>query len=83
MRPLTIVVVGVGSDMICAGRLRLGRTAVEADEGVGYERPLVSLLTRVARSMEEGGFRGGGGKGCWRSCTIDMAMQKGGSSFAG
>ena len=78
-----MVLVGVGSDMICAGRLRVGRTAVEADEGVGYERPLVSLLTRVDTSMEEGGFKGGGGNGCWRSCTIDMAMQNGGSSFAG
>ena len=83
MRPLTIVVVGDGSDMICAGRLRLGRTAVDADEDVGYERPLLSLLTRVATSIEEEGFKGGGGNGCWRSCTIDMAMQKGGGSFAG
>ena len=76
IRPLTIVLVGDGSDMFCGGRLRLGRTAVEVDEGVGYERPLLSLLTRAATSMDVGTFNGGGGNGLRRSCATDMAIRK-------
>ena len=76
IRPLTIVLVGDGSDMFWGGRLRLGRTAVEVDEGVGYERPLLSLLTRAATSMDGGTFNGGGGNGLRRSCATDMAIRK-------
>lgn len=77
IRPLTIVLVGDGSDMFCGGMLRLGRTVVEADKGVGYERPLVSLLTRAATSIDGGGFNGGGCNGCCRSCARDIAVQRG------
>lgn len=73
MRPLTIVLVGDGSDMFCGGRLRVGRRVVEADEGVGYERPF-SLPTRVATSMLGVGYNDGKGNGCCRSCTRDMAI---------
>lgn len=67
--------------MVCGGRLRLGRTVVDVDEGVGYERPLLSELTRVARSIDGGGFNGPGGNGCCRSCTTDMALRKGALAF--
>ena len=56
MRPLTIVLVGDVSDMFCGGRLRLERTAVDVEAGVGYERPLLSLLTRAATSIDNGAF---------------------------
>ena len=51
---------------------------VEAEDGVGYERPLLSFPTRVATSID-GGFKGGGGNGngCCRSCTSDMAKPEG------
>ena len=83
IRPLTIVLVGEGSDMFGGGRLRLGRTVVEADEGVGYERPLLSLATRVATSIdiEGGAMNGGAGSGCCRSCTSDIAFRKGSLAF--
>lgn len=77
MRPLTIVLVGDGSDIFGGGRLRLGRAAVEVEEGVEYERPLLSLLTRVATSIDGGGMKVGGSNGYCRSCMIDMAIQKG------
>ena len=53
--------------MFGGGRLRLGRTEVELDEGAEYERPLVSWLTRVATSIDGGGFNGDGTNGCCRS----------------
>ena len=62
--------------MFCEGRLRLGRAAVEVDEGAGYERPLLSLATRVATSIDGVRLDGGEGNGCCRSCTRDMAIQK-------
>ena len=77
MRPLTTVLVGDGSAMVCAGRLRLGRTVEAVEEAEGYERPLVSEVTRVATSMDGGGFKGGGGSGCCRSCTSDIAFRNG------
>ena len=61
IRPRAIVLVDDCSDMFCAVRSRLGRIAVEVDERVGYKRPLVSLATRVATSMDGGGIREGGG----------------------
>ena len=85
MRPLTIVLVGDASDMFCGGKLRLGRTVVEAEVGVGYERPLLSLvLMRVATSMDGGVFNdGGAGNGCCRSCRSDMAVPEGMTCFGG
>lgn len=70
--------------MFCGGRLRLGRTAVEAEVGVGYEeRPLLSLvLMRVATSMEGGVLNdGGAGSGGCRSCRSDMACREGMTCF--
>lgn len=64
--------------MFCGGRLRLGRTAVEAEVGVGYEeRPLLSLVVmRVATSMDGGVLNdGGAGSGGCRSCRSDMACR--------
>ncbi len=81
MRPLTDVLVGEGSDMFCGGRLRLGRAVVEVEVGVGYERPLDSLATRVATSIDSGGVNGGRGNGCCRSCTSDIAFRKGALAF--
>ena len=64
IRPLTIVLVGEGPDMFCEGRLRLGRRVFELDEGVEYERPLLSLLLmRVATSMDGAGINGEAGNG--------------------
>lgn len=68
--------------MFCGGRLRVGRTAVDAEEGAGYDRPLLSLLTRVATSMDGGGFSGVGCNGCCRSCTRDIAIQQKGAPEA-
>lgn len=64
IRPWAIVLVGDGSDMFCAGKWRLGCTAVEVDEGVGYERPLVSSVTRFVTSKDGGGIMYGEGIGC-------------------
>ena len=69
MCPLTIALIGDGSDMFCGGMLRLGRIVVKADKGVGYEAPLLSLLTRAATSIDGGGFNGGGSDRCCRSCA--------------
>ena len=55
IRPLATVLVGDGSDMFCGGKWRLGCTVVEADEGVGYERPLDFLVTRFVTSKTVGG----------------------------
>lgn len=57
IRPLATVLVGDGSDMFCGGKWRLGRIAVEVDAGVGYERPLVSLVTSVGTSIHGGGTK--------------------------
>ena len=74
--PLTIVLVGDGSVMIWVGRLRLGRTAVEVDKEVGYERPLLSLLTRAVTSMEGGGwFNCVWGNECCRSWESAIAIE--------
>ena len=61
IRPLATVLVGDGSDMFCGGKWRLGCTAVEVDEGVEYERPLVSLVTRAVTSIDGVGIKEGGG----------------------
>ena len=59
-----MVLVGEGSDMFCGGRLMVGRTAVEVEEGVEYDRPLLSLLLmRVATSMDGGRMEGEAGNG--------------------
>ena len=61
--------------MFCEGRLRLVRRVFELEEGVEYERPLLSLpLMRVATSMDGGGINGEAGNGCCCSCTSDMAL---------
>ena len=61
--------------MFCEGRLRLGRRVFELEEGLEYERPLLSLLLmRVATSMDGGGINGEAGNGCCCSCTSDMAL---------
>ena len=64
IRPLATVLVGDGSDMFCGGMWRLGCTVVEVDEGVGYERPLVSLVTKFVTSKDGGGIKEGVGIGC-------------------
>ena len=72
--------------MFCGGRLRLGRTAVEAEVGVGYEeRPLLSLVVmRVATSMDGGVLNdGGAGSGGCRSCRSDMACREEGMTCFG
>lgn len=81
MRPLTTVLMGDGSAMFCGRRLRVGRAGVDVDEVVEYEMPLVSLPTRFARPM--GGFKDGGGIGCCRSCTSDMAFPEAITCFLG
>ena len=65
--------------MFCEGRLRLGRRGLELEEGVEYERPLLSLLLmRVATSMDGAGINGEAGNGsCCCSCTSDMALPEG------
>lgn len=55
----------------------LGRAA---EDGVGYETPLLSL-TRLETSIAGGVAmeRGGGRKGFWRCGATDMAIEEGAS----